>query len=188
MTSPQTTADLIEQLGAAQQTLIDHAEGMSLVQFTRQTGTSWSAAEYVKHLLLSIRPVTKALEMDPQALQRRFGQADHASASYDAIALAYDARLKEGIRAENYEKMVPSSYRMPDDLEDEKAFLLQEWTAVNHRMLDALQRWQDADLEQVQLLHPALGMLTMREMLYFTLHHNRMHTRDVQQAGGAAAG
>ena len=43
------------------------------------------------------------------------------------------------------------------------------------RMCTRAQRWSDADLDSVLLPHPLLGKVTVREMLYFTIHHVQHH-------------
>ncbi len=64
---------------------------------------------------------------------------------------------------------------------------MQTWNESNQRLFDALQNWEEADLDRYQVPHPAIGPITMREMLFFTLHHNSLHWRDIQQAGANAA-
>lgn len=42
-------------------------------------------------------------------------------------------------------------------------------------MRTALEGWSERDLDRIRMPHPILGMLTTREMLFFTLYHNRHH-------------
>ena len=39
--------------------------------------------------------------------------------------------------------------------------------------------WGEWTLDRLRLPHPALGRLTVREMLFFTLYHNLHHVENV---------
>jgi hypothetical protein len=38
-----------------------------------------------------------------------------------------------------------------------------------------MERWSEAELDAYRLPHPLLGRLSVREMMFFTLLHNRHH-------------
>jgi hypothetical protein len=48
----------------------------------------------------------------------------------------------------------------------------------------ALGRWGERSLDRLRLPHPALGTLTVREMLLFTLYHNLHHVLVVARRKG----
>lgn len=50
------------------------------------------------------------------------------------------------------------------------------------RLIDAVSLWTEEELDRGQLPHPVLGMVTMREMLFFTVIHNRLHAGDIERA------
>jgi uncharacterized damage-inducible protein DinB len=35
--------------------------------------------------------------------------------------------------------------------------------------------WEEDQLDEAQLPHPIIGKITVREMLFFTIHHNLRH-------------
>lgn len=181
MSAPHTKTDLIEQLTHVQRGVIESVEAIPSGAFDRSRGEGWSAAGYLKHLILSIKPFARALKFSAEQLRNHFGQPDRPSRSYDELVSVYQARLDAGARAEDYDRVTPDSYRMPDGVEDVRAYLLQTWNDSNNRLLDALRDWNEADLDGYQLPHPAVGMVTVREMLFFTLYHNSLHWRDIQQ-------
>lgn len=57
-------------------------------------------------------------------------------------------------------------------------------------LVEALRKWNEKSLDKLRLPHPLLGKLTVREMTFFTLYHDRHHLRSVRQrtSHGAAAG
>ncbi len=151
-------------------------------QLTHGDADSWSAADYLKHLLISIKPVAKLLGFRPEDVIRRFGTADHPSRTYAEIERLYRARLTEGVRAEDYQNILPTAYRFPEGVQDELAHLKAAWAESNQRLIDGAAAWSEEGLDRAQVMHPALGMITMREMIDFTLVHNRIHAADIENA------
>jgi hypothetical protein len=185
MTSPHSKADLIEQLRTVQSNLAQTVQGMTDEQFETGTETTWSACGYLKHLILSIKPFAKAIALPKDRLLAMFNAPNRPSITYDELVAMYKARLNEGIKAENYEAVTPVYYRFPDGVEDIKGFLVEVWSESNNRLMNALEAWSEEDLDTHQIPHPAIGLLTIREMLFFTLHHNTLHWHDIQAAGSA---
>ena len=186
MTDPYTKAELIAQLTLTQQQVHNDIAAMTDAQFDAGSDQSWSAAGYLKHLILSVKPVAKAINLPPERLLSMFGQAENPSRTYGEVMAAYQARLAEGIRAEDFDRVTPGFYRFPEGVTDEKTYLTQTWDESNTRLLAALEQWDEVTLDSHQMPHPAIGMITVREMLFFTLFHNRLHTQDIRQAGRAA--
>lgn len=186
MTDAYTKAELIEQLTLTQQQVHADIAAMTDSQFNAGSDQSWSAAGYLKHLILSVKPVAKALNLPLERLHSMFGQAETTPRPYAAVVAAYEARLAEGIRAEDFERVTPGFYRFPEGVTDEKAYLTQTWAESNSRLLATLEQWDELTLDSHQMPHPAIGMITVREMLFFTLFHNRLHAQDIRQAGLAA--
>ena len=52
------------------------------------------------------------------------------------------------------------------------------------RLHGAITRWGERALDRFRLPHPALGQLTVREMLFFTLYHNLHHVLNVAARKG----
>jgi hypothetical protein len=181
---PQTKADLLEQLSRVHHSITDLIDGLSPIQFAREREDSWSAAGYLKHLILSVKPLAKALALPPAQLQSMFGQPDRPSMSYAELVSTYHTGLSKGIRAEDYPQITPASYRMPEGVTDEKQYLRDTWDDANNRLIAALEQWDDAALDTHQIPHPALNLLTLREMLFFTVYHNSLHGEDMRRASG----
>jgi DinB superfamily len=184
MNNPHTKNELLDELRTVQRSVGENIRAMTESQFNTGTEQSWSAAGYVKHLILSIKPVAKAMSLPLERLQSMFGQSDRPTRTYDELVAAYQARLAEGIRAEDFDRVTPGFYRFPEGSTDEKEHLTQTWDESNQRLLTALEQWDETALDSYQLPHPAIGMVTAREMVYFTLFHNRLHGQDIREAGG----
>jgi hypothetical protein len=187
MSDPQTKAELVEQLVHVQQALTETVQAMSSEQFNNGTLESWSAALYLQHLILTTKPFAKALKLPPEQLLTMFGKPDHPSRNYVDLVAVYKARLDDGIRAEDFQPVTATSYRYPEGVEDKQKYLVETWNESNNRLLDALKEWTEEDLDAYQLPHPAVGLITLREMLFFTVHHNTLHWHDIEYAGAQSA-
>lgn len=188
MSDPQSKADVIEQLSHVQREVTRAVQNMSEPQFTSGTAESWSAAEYLKHLILSVKPFAKAMSLPAAQLERMFGKSDHRSRNYAELVAAYKAKLAEGLRAEDNPPITPAVYRFPEGTTDERAHLVQAWNDGNNRLIEALNHWQEVDLDAYQLPHPVGQILTLREMLFFTVFHNTTHWHDIEQAAAVYSG
>jgi hypothetical protein len=186
MNDPQTKQELITKLRHVQERLTADVQAMSAAQFSTGTPEAWSAADYLKHLILSVKPAAKGLRLPAERLKSMFGQVERPAYSYSQVVALYQKRLDEGIRAEDYDKVVPVSYRFPEGMTDEQQHLIEAWNESNTKFIEALEQWTDEELDSLQLPHPAVGLLSLREMGFFTLHHNALHWQDIQHAGARA--
>lgn len=173
-------SEIIQELKRIQHGLTASIQPLTQSQFDAGTDTSWSASGYLKHLILSNKPFVRGLSFPKDKLADRFGQSTQPPRSYDALVAMYQSRLDDGIRAEDYEAVTPISYRLPEGITDEKAYFIEVWNETHEKMFTELENWEDADLDKYQLPHPAINLISIREMLYFTIYHNNLHWNDIQ--------
>ncbi len=184
MSDPQSKPEIIDALRRVQAVVDAAVRALPPERFEQGSAAAWSPADYLKHLLLSNKPFAKALTLPPAALARRFGEVTHTPMPYAEIAARYRARLDEGARAEDYEAILPTAFRVPEGAADLQAALLDVWNEAHERMVAGLAGWTEADLDRVRIMHPALGSISVREMLFFTIYHNTLHGDDIRKAGG----
>ncbi len=156
------------QISTDCQAFIDLSNGLTEEQFTHQPGGKWSIAEVIQHLYLSARPVVY-LMAGPREVMDQWGSPAGPSQSYEEIAEAYQKALRLGVKA-------PAN--MSPRLEDTqvgKAAMLERFTGVYEALLSQITTWPDEDLDRYLIPHPALGKLTIREMLYFVSIHTQHH-------------
>lgn len=183
MTELYAKSDITARLKAIQTGLNETVKTMTSAQFERVTGEEWSAADYLKHLILSVKPFARVISMPLDRLRDMFGTPDRESMSHEELVALYHRRLDEGMRAEKVPSVTPVEYRLPADMTDLKSTLLTAWNEGNDRLITALDTIDDEALNHYQLPHPAVGLITLREMLYFTAYHNKLHWRDIQRVG-----
>lgn len=139
--------------------------------FTRHAET-WSASDNVDHLIKAIKPIIKALKLPKVALQTLFGKPVNQSRTYEEICTIYSDEIAKGARAGG--SFLPLQ-EDPDNAEEKKAELLQHLSLELDKLVAAVEKWQETELDEVQLPHPIIGKITVREMLFFTIHHNLRH-------------
>lgn len=165
--SPHTREQIVEAFERQERESIAYWNAFDTDAFFAKIGESWSPAETVRHLTKSIRPLVKALGLPRLLLRLRFGKPKRAPMTFDALRDHYRRLLAEGGNAGRF---APSA-----NAETDRTAIMTRFAAVNRELRAAIHRWPDAKLDTLQLPHPLLGKLTVREMLFFTLYHERHH-------------
>ncbi|MFT3882047.1 MAG: DinB family protein [Gemmatales bacterium] len=139
----------------------------------RPDDRSWSPAQNVAHLTSATKPVVMALRL-PRFLPRLlFGKSNAPSRHYENIVQLYHDILAGGAQASG--KYAPKPVSMPSDPVNYQRTGVATLTATIQSLAKALEPWSEQDLDRLQLPHPLLGKLTIREMLFFTLYHLGHH-------------
>ncbi len=164
-------SEIIDALAQQQAANDEYWSAFDTAAFFQPIGTSWSPAEAVRHLTKSTRPVVQALNLPKLVLRLRFGKSKRPSVSYEELRTRYRGLLDAGGKAGRF---APSSQTEPD-LAAWRERILSTYASVNEDLRKAIARWSEQKLDTLQLPHPLLGKLTVREMLLFTLYHQRHH-------------
>lgn len=134
----------------------------------------WNALQQVDHLIKSVTPVNMAFGLPSFVLSWRFGVANRPSRSYDALVDRYHIKLQAGGRASA--AFVPP----PEIAATEKEKLLLHLNKVVSQLVRRTAKYKDFALDKYILPHPLLGMITLREMIYFTAYHASHHGKSIQ--------
>ncbi len=183
MTTIQSKHEIITALQEISQQVTDSVASLSDEHFNYSVDENWSAAGYLKHLILSVKPFARAIQLPKAVMGERFGTRSDGSLTYDELVTQYDEKIAAGMRAENAPNSVPVNYKFPDDVADDiQAYLIETWQQANQQLIDTLSTWSEDELDTYCLPHPALASITIREMCFFTIHHNQVHCADIQNA------
>ena len=138
--------------------------------YKRPDTGQWSAAENMQHLFLSVRPLV-GLFGKPE-LMEPFGRRSRPSMNYDEVVALYQERLKDFAAS--------GIVNTADGLNPIQAAQIETMHSIHAKFLERAATLPDTILDDYQIPHPLLGMLTPREFIYFThchtLHH--MHTME----------
>ncbi|HEX7184935.1 MAG TPA: DinB family protein [Thermoanaerobaculia bacterium] len=180
---PFTKPELVRELRSLHEQSTAFWSSFSSPELFAPIGEAWSPADNIRHLLKSNRPVVRALSLPRPALLLRFGLTLRSSRSYSQMRETYLAALARGVTAGRF---APAPEPFPDDPEAARRALMEQRHAIATALESALQSWGERALDRFRLPHPALGNLTVREMLFFTLYHNLHHVQNVARRWGGA--
>lgn len=186
MSDPYSKREIIEHLKHIESDLAITVDAIAQEQFYVRNGDEWSASDYLKHLLLSVKPFAKGMNFPPTQIKKLFGEAERPSMTYTELVAVYQGRLDDGVRAEDYEGVTPFTFRIPEGTSNVREYLVEAWHETHQKLYAGLEQWSEEDLDTHQMVHPAIGAITVREMLFFTIHHNRLHANDIRIAGALA--
>ncbi|MBD2752443.1 DinB family protein [Spirosoma validum] len=158
------------------QSFVDVVNRLSEDQFTyKQADGKWSVADVMQHLYLSARPIAR-LMTGPREVLLQWGKSDASSRTYDTISSTYQQILQTTVKA-------PAVFTpRPEDMDVDKSTIVERFLSVYQDLLDALGNWTDRELDGYIIPHPALGKLTVREMIHFTSAHTQHHLRLLPKA------
>lgn len=138
-----------------------------------QPGEKWSMVQQFQHLILSNAPVASALKK-PFVRLASFGAPADPTMDYAGLKSKYYEVLGKGVKAPP--PFVPEKLEKPDF---ERLF--DDWEKINQKFQGRLQDWTEADLDKFAVPHPVLGLLSIRQMLLFTVLHNLHHLKQIEQ-------
>ena len=145
-----------------------YAAPMTEAEFADQPNGRWSVGDTAQHLYLSVRPVVRVLS-GPREIFAQWSEASGPSRTYEAIAADYHRALATGIKAP------PAFSPRPDDIPDDKTTTLARLADVHMALAEQVAVLTDNELDRLQVPHPAMGMMSLREMILFTGVHTRHH-------------
>ena len=158
------------QLDMASRAFIDWINELTDEQFWAHPDGKWSVAEVMQHLYLSTRPVARLLA-GPREVLDQWGRADRPPRPYHEIESAYRTVLATGAKAPAV--MSPRA----EDMQVSRGELVERFSGIYQSLVEAAKGWSVDELDEYLIPHPVLGMLTVREMLYFTEVHTEHHLR-----------
>lgn len=129
----------------------------------------WSIGQHAMHLLLSTTPITRAVQLPPSALVEKFGtRGEHQERDEAQLVKDYLSVLSTGVKAPpKFSPETVTAAQKPELI----AGLRQEAT----QLTAAVAQWEESDLSNGVIPHPAMGKMTVREMLMFVVYHTEHH-------------
>jgi hypothetical protein len=162
-----TQQEIIARLSAAFAEAENTANTFSETQFfQRPASGKWSAAENVQHLFFSAKPLVGLFGKPELMLQ--FGKCTRPGMTYEEIVNFYHHKLKTFTTS--------GIVNTVDGLSPTKAAQIENLYAIHTKFIERAAGLSDIILDEYQIPHPLLGLLTAREFIYFTHFHTMYHT------------
>lgn len=144
--------------------------------FFEKPAEKWSAAENLRHLVLSTNVSTLAFSLPKIIVRLLAGTANRPSRTYDELVAKYKQKLAAGGRASA--PFVPK----PIPTGSSKTALLNQWIKATEKHLAKISKHStEADLDKYLVRHPLLGRITLRELCYFTIYHTQHHQQIIKE-------
>jgi DinB superfamily len=176
--SPASRDEICAALEQLHTESVEYWSSFATKDFLAPIGDAWSPADNVRHLTKSMRAVSRGLRLPRLFVRIAFRAANRPSRTFEKMRDDYRATLARGGKAGRF---APSAMEGTVDPDAYRAQIM-GYHAVSARELCAqAAHWSERDLDRLQLPHPLLGALTVREMLLFTLYHNSHHVEGVRR-------
>jgi hypothetical protein len=147
--------------------------------FFAPQGEYWSPSLHFRHLRRSSSALLNGVRLPKLMLQLRFGRHGGPSRPFTELRKTYFDMIAAGSKA-------PASFVQPEDGTPadpvaRRQEILNRWTSVTVELTNRMAEWDEASLDRVQVPHPLLGNLSMREMMSFTVFHTAHHLSRVAE-------
>ena len=133
----------------------------------------WSIAENLDHLSISSKATVKALGLSKPMLES-FGSLQRPCMTSDELLSTYKSILAKSAVA-------PSKFFSAKESLGSKAEMLTAWQSIMDRLVARMEYWSEEDLDKYCIYHPAIGNITIRELLFFTVFHTRHHYNAIER-------
>lgn len=135
----------------------------------------WSTGQHIHHLLLSTKMFHNALWMPRLFLKYKFGTNNRKEKTLEDLKSRYKTKLSQNT------VKPPKNFKPKKIREEDKEQLIAHFRKASLKFNKIFKRWKEKDLGHYILPHPLLGMLTIREMFYFTIIHLEHHRHILEE-------
>jgi hypothetical protein len=165
---------LREELREAHEGLWATVNALPVERLAAAPPGKWSALQHMVHIHLGVKAMAGYLALPKEVIAEKFGRMERPSMDMDALTKKYSERLAQGV-------VPPDRFTPLPAKADGRAALLSDGQEQLRHLLDALGSWSEPDLDGLMCPHPAMGPLTAREMVMFTVLHARHHARSIER-------
>ncbi len=177
LTHGHTIPLLLEELRGSHEGLWKLVDGLDPLMASTAAPGKWSALQHMVHIHLGVKAMANYLALPKEVITEKFGRLDRPSMDMNALTTKYADRLAQGV--------VPPDRFTPGPVRaEQRSSSIAEGRVELERMIVALRAWDEVDLDTFMCPHPAMGPLTTREMVMFTVLHARHHMRSIARSVG----
>ena len=166
--------ELLPKITAAHESFWKTAKAIPSTLTNTSNDGKWTVNENLDHINKSLFNQAKFFSIPKSSIGLKFGLANRASVSYEVLKNQYTTAVAKGVTANPKYIPEPNTQFIQEDL-------LIEGNEILKNMLEAIQNWSEQELDQYFCPHPALGNITVRELLYFTIFHTQHHEAIIER-------
>lgn len=163
-----TKEEIISELSKRHNFFTAHIQSLNEKDFMFSNNGKWTAGQQLDHILRSVSPLVQAFMLPKFVPGLLFGKANRPSKSYDELVVKYKEKLANG-------GVATGAFVPPAISYDKKEKLCKQVNSKVEKLCKQVNSFSEQQLDEYILPHPLLGKLTVKEMLYFTMHHVDQH-------------
>lgn len=133
---------------------------------------AWTAGQHLLHLIKSTKPLAAGLGLPRILLRLRYG-AINSHRSFTEVVQHYQSALAAGGRATG--GFVPRQVHA-----SEREVLIARFGAEIDQLCANLAKWSEKNIDRTGAPHPLMGMMTVRELMHFTIYHMQHHLSSLE--------
>ena len=170
----KSKSEIISELSESFLSLASTAGAVRDEMFNVSKENKWTTAENIAHLVQSTKMTSLAYSLPKFLHVILYGKPGRTSHGYSKIIENYHKKLEDGAKA--------SGVYIPKKTDYEKRQLTEKLKREGEKLVVAIEKnWSDEQLDHYQISHPILGLLTVRELAYFTIYHNGHHLQSIKK-------
>ncbi len=128
----------------------------------------WSVYQNVDHINIALMRLGNYLALPKSQIETLCGLSERMSTSYEKLVKIYLNVMSSGVKATD--SFIPE-VNPNGNIEE----LISHGKNLLEIFISNLQDWTEEELDLYHCPHPALGTITIRETLYFTIYHVQHH-------------
>lgn len=165
---------IVAELAESFNSLADVCVQVQYGNFNTSVEGKWSAGENIQHLVNATKMTNVAFNVPKFVHVLLYGKPHRASHGYSKVVDNYLRQLNHGAKA--------SGVYVPKKRDYKKELLQQRIQAQGDKLIASINnKWNEEQLDRYVIKHPILGLLTLRELAYFTIYHNDHHLKTIKQ-------
>lgn len=165
---------ILDELGQSFNSLSDICMQVSNENFNISKEGKWSAGENIQHLVNATKMTSVAFNVPKFMHVLLYGKPHRTSHGYSKVVDNYLKQLNHGAKA--------SGVYIPKKRDYKRELLQKRIQAQGHKLVATINnKWNEEQLDKFVIKHPILGLLTLRELAYFTIYHNGHHLETIKR-------
>lgn len=171
--SLETGSDIANRIDTIVASIAREFRSIPSDEFFRSPVDAWSPALNLKHLNKAALPLSLGLAL-PKVSFLPMGKSDKQR-SYKEVRDLYLEIIKKGAGAGVFTPLKTGE----DGSEEKKLDLIKKFEKMHSTLTGRIRAWEQTDLLRYRMPHPILGLLSVREMLFFATYHLGHHAGKV---------
>jgi hypothetical protein len=173
MNPAMTQTELVQALEARHQEVSEYFSSLPEATLLADTAPKWNPAQHLIHLTRANSRIAQGFQARDALPNNESGQAK----SYEVVREMYLSALAHVPS----ELLAKNGAAVQVEANSSQSQILEVYQQAGSILRQGIQTWTEAEMDAKAMPHPLLGLLSVREMLEFTLYHDLHHLEGVRK-------